>query len=176
MDRSTPTVTLDGVVRDTAQHGEPALLAEVEPLLHPREEMRERKVAPTNALWNARRATRERQSADAVRSERDVERFARSGVDGSKDVAGGVLDRGGGSEDQARVGQLQGRNFDPDRELLGDVLPNGREELARRGENDERSRLSDLEVDRLPSGRVRGVYIAGVSVFFFSFKFTGKTL
>lgn len=119
--------------------------------------MREGEVAPTNALGDARRATRERQSADAVRPERDIEGFARSGVDGSKDVASGVFDGGRGSEDQARVGQLQGRDFDPDRELFGDVLPDGGEELARGGENDERSRLRDLEVDRLPSGRIRGV-------------------
>lgn len=152
------TVALDRVVGDPAEHGESALLAEAEALLHPREEVCEREVPSAHTLGDPRRATREGQGADTVGSEGDVERFTRARLDGRKDVARGVIGRRGRPEHESRVKQLQSRDFDADRELLGNVLPHRREEFARGGEDDERSRLGDLEVDRLSSGRVCRIY------------------
>ncbi len=66
------TVTLDGVVCDTTQHGELRVFSAAETLPHPREEVGQAIMSSLDALGDTRTSTRERERSNAVGTERDV--------------------------------------------------------------------------------------------------------
>ena len=60
------TVTLNGVMSYSTEHGKLRVLAKTETLAHPREKVGQAIVSPTNTFWNASATTREGQCTDTV--------------------------------------------------------------------------------------------------------------
>lgn len=143
-------------MRDPAQHREPGVGAEPETLAHPGEEVGEAVVPALDALRDARAPARERERADAVRAEHDIGVRVGEASRRLEDVGFAV---GVGSACNGPVGQdLQCGDLDANLELGREELAHGRADLPRAFEHDEAARLGDLQVDRLPRWRVRGVY------------------
>jgi hypothetical protein len=81
------TVSLNGIVRNTAQHRKPFLRRQSKPLTHPREKVRQTVMPSLDALGNTGTATRETEGRMTVRSENDAGRGCREGLVGVEDVA-----------------------------------------------------------------------------------------
>ena len=144
---SAPTVALDRIVCDAAQHSELRVLPNTETFPHPGEEVRQAIVTTLHPFRDTGASAGKRERRDAVGSKRYVRVGIRKVLLRLQDIA--PTFRVQATNNLSIRKQSKGRDLDPDLELARDELAHWRQNLSRTREDDEGSWLRDLQVDRL---------------------------
>ena len=112
------TVSLDGIMSDTAEHGEPRLLTQAKPLPHPWEEMGQAVVPALHALRNASTTRSKAQSSRRVWAQYDIGLLSSELLIGLKLIQG----IGPRSRNPAIIGESNGGYKDTKRQLVGNEI------------------------------------------------------